>query len=143
MRSLDWRASRRPWIFAAVALMIAVASSAALVGGPTPLSAGVAGSTPVGIHKIQHVIVIMQENRSFDSYFGTYPGADGIPMSGGVPTTCVPNPQRGTCVAPYHDPHDKNGGGPHGFDSADADIDHGKMDGFIAEAERGAQNCAN
>src|SRR5436305_14585750 len=30
-----------------------------------------------GIHKIQHVVVIMQENRSFDSYFGTYPGADG------------------------------------------------------------------
>ncbi len=28
-----------------------------------------------GIHKIRHVIVIMQENRSFDSYFGTYPGA--------------------------------------------------------------------
>ena len=27
-----------------------------------------------GIHKIRHVIVIMQENRSFDSYFGTYPG---------------------------------------------------------------------
>ncbi len=27
-----------------------------------------------GIQKIQHVIVIMQENRSFDSYFGTYPG---------------------------------------------------------------------
>ena len=31
-----------------------------------------------GIHKIKHVIVIMQENRSFDNYFGTYPGADGI-----------------------------------------------------------------
>src|SRR5579859_2157990 len=30
----------------------------------------------VGIHKIRHVVVIMQENRSFDSYFGTYPGAD-------------------------------------------------------------------
>ena len=27
-----------------------------------------------GIHKIQHVVIIMQENRSFDSYFGTYPG---------------------------------------------------------------------
>jgi len=26
-----------------------------------------------GIHKIKHVIIIMQENRSFDSYFGTYP----------------------------------------------------------------------
>ena len=45
---------------------------------------------PPGIHKIKHVIVIMQENRSFDSYFGTYPGADGIPMSNGVPTVCVP-----------------------------------------------------
>src|SRR5689334_842983 len=33
-----------------------------------------------GIHKIKHVVVVMQENRSFDSYFGTYPGADGIPM---------------------------------------------------------------
>src|SRR5438270_800995 len=27
-----------------------------------------------GIHKIRHVVIIMQENRSFDSYFGTYPG---------------------------------------------------------------------
>ncbi len=41
---------------------------------------------PPGIHRIKHVIVIMQENRSFDSYFGTYPGADGIPMAHGRPT---------------------------------------------------------
>ena len=46
----------------------------------------------VGIHKIQHVIVVMQENRSFDSYFGTFPGADGIPMKHGVPTVCIPDP---------------------------------------------------
>ena len=50
---------------------------------------------PAGIHKIKHVIVVMQENRSFDSYFGTYPGADGIPMRDGTPTVCVPNPERG------------------------------------------------
>jgi phospholipase C len=37
-----------------------------------------------GIHKIQHIIVIMQENRSFDTYFGTFPGADGIPMQKGA-----------------------------------------------------------
>ena len=36
-------------------------------------------TVPAGIHKIKHVIVIQQENRSFDSYFGTFPGADGIP----------------------------------------------------------------
>ena len=28
--------------------------------------------------KIKYVFVLYQENRSFDSYFGTYPGADGI-----------------------------------------------------------------
>ena len=46
-----------------------------------------------GIHKIRHVIIIMQENRSFDSYFGTYPGADGIPMSNGVAYRVRTEPQ--------------------------------------------------
>ncbi|HYU45329.1 MAG TPA: Ig-like domain-containing protein, partial [Terriglobales bacterium] len=27
--------------------------------------------------KIQHIVFIVKENRSFDSYFGTYPGANG------------------------------------------------------------------
>src|SRR5258708_7737281 len=59
---------------------------------------------PPGAGKIQNVIIIMQENRSFDEYFGTFPGADGIPMVNGVPTVCVPDPDLGTCVRPYHDP---------------------------------------
>ena len=67
-----------------------------------------------GIHKIRHVIVIEQENRSFDSYFGTYPGADGIPTKNGEPTVCVNDPVTTQCVAPYHDTADSNGGGPHG-----------------------------
>lgn len=86
---------------------------------------------PDGIHKIQHVIVIMQENRSFDSYFGTFPGADGIPMRDGVPQVCVPDPVTKACVQPYHDMHDENAGGPHSNWAAETDIDHGKMDGFI------------
>jgi phospholipase C len=99
---------------------------------------------PTGIHKIQHVVIIMQENRSFDQYFGTYPGADGIPGLAGNPGTvpCVPNPATGTCIAPYHDDQDKNYGGPHGASNATADIDGGKMDGFVAQAERG-QNCSS
>ena len=32
----------------------------------------------------------MQENRSFDTYFGTFPGADGIPMKNGTPVACFP-----------------------------------------------------
>ena len=45
---------------------------------PAPVFASVR-SSDVGIHKIRHVVMIIQENRSFDSYFGTYPSADGIP----------------------------------------------------------------
>jgi phospholipase C len=102
-------------------------------------------STPPPIQsafKIKHVIVIMQENRSFDSYFGTYPGADGIPMQNGVPTVCENDPATGKCVAPYYNPSDLNGGGPHGAASAVADIDGGKMDGFISQAEKGRKGCA-
>jgi len=95
-----------------------------------------------GIHKIRHVVIIMQENRSFDSYFGTYPGADGIPGLAGNPGTvpCVPNPRQHDCMLPYHDASDRNAGGPHGHGSAMADIAHGKMDGFIAQAELGRTN---
>jgi len=103
---------------------------------------GLTGSyiVPPGIHKIKHVIIVMQENRSFDSYFGTYPGADGIPMKNGVPTVCVPSPAGG-CVRPYHDTADINGGGPHGEVNAIADVDGGKMDGFIAQRALAKSRC--
>ncbi|MFL5823507.1 MAG: alkaline phosphatase family protein [Solirubrobacteraceae bacterium] len=96
-----------------------------------------------GIHKIQHVVIIMQENRSFDSYFGTYPGADGIPGIMGNPglVPCLPDPRAGGCERPYHDPHDRNVGGPHGSGSARLDIDQGRMDGFVAEQETALRNC--
>ena len=93
------------------------------------------GPSEGGIHKIEHVVMIMQENRSFDSYFGTFPGANGIPMQNGVPTVCVPDPRLGGCLHPYHDSADKNLGGPHGASNATRDIDGGRMDGFAAEAE--------
>jgi len=96
---------------------------------------------PEGIHKIKHVIVIQQENRSFDSYFGTFPGADGIPMKNGSPTVCENDPATGACVAPYVDHADVNGGGPHSAPNAAADIDSGKMDGFIGQAEAGRKGC--
>src|SRR2546423_597955 len=99
------------------------------------LPAGGAKAQLAGIHKIRHVVVIMQENRSFDSYFGTFPGADGPPAG-----SCVPDPHTGTCVPPFHDPHDLNHGGPHGAPAAIADVNGGRMDGFIAQAER-AQGC--
>mgnify|MGYP001282618427 CR=1 FL=1 len=98
---------------------------------------------PGGIQKIKHIVIIMQENRSFDEYFGTYPGADGLATQNGQPTACVPDPRDG-CVKPYHETNDINRGGPHGEKDAIADIDGGRMDGFVANAEGGKarRRCA-
>ncbi len=113
-----------------------MAGAKVVTGGPTGTYV-----VPAGIHKIKHVIVVQQENRSFDSYFGTFPGADGIPMKDGRPTGCVPDPHNGTCVAPYVDHADVNGGGPHSAPNASADVDDGRMDGFIGQAESGRKGC--
>ena len=77
---------------------------------------------------IKHVIIIMQENRSFDSYFGTFPGAEGIPAG-----VCVPDPQAGGCVAPFHNPSPIDPDSVHSAEAAVADVDGGKMDGFVAQ----------
>jgi phospholipase C len=81
-----------------------------------------------GIKKIKHVIWIIQENRSFDNYFGTFPGADGPP-----PSTCLPVlPGAAHCVKPFHMPK----GEPiydlhHGWNDEHAAWDSGRMDGFV------------
>ena len=93
--------------------------------------------------KIKHIIIIMQENRSFDEYFGTYPGADGIPMQNGVPTVCATDPQTNSCVKPYHNPADVNAGGPHAAASAKADIAGGQMNGFIKTFRNAQKACKN
>jgi phospholipase C len=71
-------------IAAALAATLLAAAPSALASGP---------STP-----IEHFVVLMQENHSFDNYFGTYPGADGIPEQ-----TCMPVRPRGRehCVRPF------------------------------------------
>jgi phospholipase C len=88
---------------------------------------------PPRIHRIRHVIVVMQENRSFDSYFGTFPGADGIPNEMFSGAGCNPDPGSGACLRPYHDTGQINVGGPHKARNALADIDGGRMDGFVGQ----------
>ncbi len=86
---------------AAAALISACGTSAAVRTSPRPKHKAKPHRVVVkpklalhGIHKIRHVVIIMQENRSFDSYFGTYKGADGIPGLAGNPgrVPCVPDP---------------------------------------------------
>jgi len=111
-----------------IAALVAVAPAAASAGR--------------GIHKIKHVVIIMQENRSFDSYFGTYPGADGIPGLAGHPgkVPCIPDyPNSSRCVKPYHDRAVANIGGPHDYSVFREDWAQGKMNGFI----RARKTCQN
>jgi phospholipase C len=81
-----------------------------------------------GSEKIEHVVWIIQENHSFDNYFGTYPNADGIP-----PSTCLPNmPGSKECVKPFHMPPSQ----PlldleHSWETAHAAYNHGTMNGFV------------
>jgi len=83
---------------------------------------------PAGLKKVSHIIWIMQENRTFDNYFGTFPGADGIP-----PSTCLAKlPGSKECVAPFHMPGlfptcDL----PHEWEHAHAAYDSGRMDAFV------------
>ena len=132
-----WLGARRS---AAVPLAALVSSLVAIAGcsgcaGSGSGSGSSAQTIDTGIHAIKHVIVIMQENRSFDSYFGTYPGADGIPAG-----VCVPDPVRSSCVRPYHDRRDRNGGGPHDVGDARRDVAGGAMNGFVAVATH-ARRC--
>ncbi|HEY4914300.1 MAG TPA: alkaline phosphatase family protein, partial [Candidatus Dormibacteraeota bacterium] len=74
------RPQRRILALSLAAVLYACANPSAGTPSPNPSPTSVATT---GIHKIQHVVVIMQENRSFDQYFGTFPGADGLPTQNG------------------------------------------------------------
>ena len=124
----------------AVALALSIAAVASLGGLGLGLGAAYRTAALTGIHKIQHVIVVMQENRSFDNYFGTYPGADGIPMKDGRPMACIPDPKVKHCVRPFHDSHFVNEGGPHTNQAAEQDIAGGRMNGFVKSAIDGKRD---
>ncbi|MGZ4130897.1 MAG: alkaline phosphatase family protein [Actinomycetota bacterium] len=93
---------------------------------------------------LKHLIFIVQENRSFDHYFGTYPGADGFPRdANGRISVCLPDPLAGHCDRPYHSTNQWAAGGPHTQRNSTADVDGGKMNGFVDQAVVGPIYCAD
>src|SRR5215211_7271404 len=79
---------------------------------------------------IQHVIFLVKENRSFDHYFGSYPGAEGA-TEGGTIEDCAASsfedgPVRDLEPAPVIMPHDLG----HAFAPGLYAINGGKMNGF-------------
>jgi phospholipase C len=81
---------RRTWSLASTALFsfALIAQPALAATGPqdiaayatTPDAANLTSAQVLALlrKKVKYVFVIYQENRSYDSYFGTFPGADGI-----------------------------------------------------------------
>lgn len=72
--------------------------------------------------RVKHVFIIYQENRSFDSYFGTYPGADGLysrppSQTPGFLQRIVDVDGSITTIRPFRI-------GPHEFAADTDDIDH-------------------
>ena len=87
---------------------------------------------------IRHFITLMQENHSFDNYFGTYPGADGTP-----PGVCMPfeadDPKAG-CVRPFHLGNRSVTDLGHTRRVFNAQYNGGRMDGFISSYRRQGQS---
>lgn len=100
--------------------------SAAANLAPAPSSAKAKAADPPLL--INHFVYIIQENISFDHYFGTFPGVDGIPAG----AKFAFQPGQAAAVSPFHLhetalPHDLN----HSWQAAHVASNGGKMDGFL------------
>ena len=95
-----------------------------------------------GIFNLDHLVFIVLENRSFDHYFGTFPGADGFPRdANGRIDVCQPDPESGACHRPFHDTNFFDQGGPHGEVGSHISIAGGEMDGFVKALREVGNGC--
>ena len=128
-----WAARRTGGAIGAIVLGALIATgqlgpAAAAPVRPPSAAGGTGAHAPTT--PIKHFVVLLQENHTFDNYFGTYPGADGIPRG-----VCMPvNPANGPrpCVRPFHIGNRAIVDLDHSELSARHDLDGGKMDGFVA-----------
>jgi phospholipase C len=146
---------RTPWILVALllaAMLAAACSTSGETGSTTSSPAGPSPSPSLGpdltqleqaqLH-LKHLVFIVQENRSFDHYFGTFPGANGFSMRNGRPSVCVPDPIAHACVRPYHTSEQLQEGGPHAQRHSELDVNGGRMDGFVRTVVDSPLYCAD
>src|SRR4051812_14288638 len=122
-----------------VALLSAAGCSHALTGGDDlslgDPDAGTGGSPDLAIvdFPIKHVVVIVKENHTFDNYFGSFPGAEGISectlKKGTVACPRAPDLSRDLC---------------HTHDCALTEWNHGQMNGWedVAGANKNGDHLA-
>jgi len=108
----------------------------AFAGGALPAATIGMSETERRAIPITHVVVVMQENRSFDQYFGKLP-AEGQPDADGIPPDYSNPDLAGIPVAAHHlestcvrdDP-------PHQWNDMHAQWNGGQMDGFVRVSAR-------
>ncbi|BCJ85565.1 phospholipase C [Effusibacillus dendaii] len=137
----------KKWLRKKTLATVVCSFSATASFGFSPVQAATETSSP-----IKHTVVIFQENRSFDNYFGTYPTAPGFHALPGTPKDVknIPagafNPdENGNPVYPYLFPLDQlqTKDVDHGFDHMMEMVDGGKMDKFyLVNNRRGAGKIA-
>jgi phospholipase C len=135
----------------ALALATAASTASAHGGHGTPYSRGTGGVTP-----IQHVVVIFQENVSFDHYFATYPNATNPPNEPGFRASRS-TPTVNGLNEPFASPGNENKAQPFRLDRSQfetCDQDHnykdeqaaehsGLMDQFVEQVGRGGSTALN
>ena len=109
-----------------------------ILDGAAPAARGSARLTSAAVSEIEHVVVLMQENRSFDHYFGTMPGVRGF-ADPGVPKSLfyqadAQNPDK--YLLPFHADTQSTSAqnlpsNSHSWGPQHSSYDGGKMDGFV------------
>jgi phospholipase C len=109
-----------------IALLAAAFPAAAAPSGGVPSDAQIA-------RKVRYVFVIYQENRSFDHYFGTFPGANGVwGAQARAHGFRQYNPVSGRWTTPFRLTTPDLGLENNARAIVEAGIDGGRMDGFVA-----------
>ncbi len=93
-------------------------------------SAAAIGSEQATNTPIHHIIVVMQQNHTFDNYFGTYPKTADLPSD-----TCIPislsSPRNTSCLAPFHIDTHQIVDLSHSEPTFKAQFRNGQMNGFV------------
>jgi phospholipase C len=124
-------------------LAVAGVGAAGLGGAVDDLvSRAVAASPKHGkLSDIEHVVILIQENRSFDHYFGMYPGVRGFGDKNGASAFFQRGPD-GKTVQPFHLDTGCMADITHDWAPQHESYDGGKMDRFVAAHQADTANAA-
>ena len=117
----------------AVALCAGCASGSSSSALPQAIAPGISPiERSVASNYIQHVVIIVQENRSFDNFFAGYPGADAPTVGWGKKAG------KRVKITLHQDTFEVEPNLEHLYPASIIDWDNGKMDGFTKWGMKGS-----